>query len=58
MLLMHGNCNPFAILNKQEQEGTRTHYLYQLRYGALRFSLTQVMSLLQFFSRTKELLII
>ena len=31
--------------------------IYQLRYDALRFSLTQV-SLLQFFSHTKELIII
>ena len=29
MLLMDGNFNPFAMLNKQEREETRTHYLYQ-----------------------------
>ena len=36
---------------------TLSKEIYQLRYGALRFSLIQV-SLLQFFSHTKELLII
>ena len=55
MLLMDANFNPFATLNKQED--TLSMGLYQLRYDALRFSLTQV-SLLQFFSHTKELQII
>lgn len=54
LIMMDGKFNPFAILNKQ---GTLSMGIYQLRYRALRFSLTQV-SLLQFFSHTKELLII
>ena len=53
MLLMDGNLNPFAILNKQEHIIDISIGIYQLRYGALRFSPTQV-SLLQFFSHTKK----
>ena len=48
---MDGKFNPFAILNKQEH--IISIWIYQLRYGALRFSPTQV-SLLQFFSHTKK----
>ena len=44
--------NPFAILNKQGHIIDMSMGIYQLRYGALRFSLTQV-SLLRFFSHTK-----
>ena len=53
MLLMDRNFNPFAILNKQG-------YIIngnQLCYDTVPFTLTQV-TLLQFFSHTKELLII
>ena len=46
--------NPFPILNKQGHIIDMSMGIYQLRYrGALRFSLTQV-SLLQFFSHTKN----
>ena len=45
--------NPFAILNKQGHIIDMSMGIYQLPYGALRFSLTQV-SLLQFFSHTKN----
>ena len=39
MLLMDRNFNPFAISNKQVHI---INGVYQLRYGALRFSLRQV----------------
>ena len=58
MLLMDQNFNPFAISNKQ------THIisgnLPELRYSELGFSLTQLshQPLLQFFTHSKELLII
>ena len=37
---MDQNCNPFAILNKQAH--IISGNLPELRYGELRFSLTQV----------------
>ena len=37
---MDRNCNPFAILNKQAH--IISGNLPELRYGELRFSLTQV----------------
>ena len=49
MLLMDGNFNPFAILNKQG------HFSNGNIPVALRFSLTPV-GLLLFFCHTKELL--
>ena len=55
MLLMDGNFNPFPTLNKQGHIIDISVGIYQLRYGALRFSLTQVLvNLLQFFSHTKK----
>jgi len=50
----HGSFNPFVISNKQ------AHIINQLRYVALRFSLTQetintLVNVLQFFSHRKEL---